>query len=82
MEMIQSSYYKIIKNVSLESFKELGEKEALEIIIKLKSLIETQDINTIRSEFAKSISQEKKRRIISSLSKINNLRNIFKESLW
>lgn len=48
------------KNVSPESFKELGEKEALEIIIKLKSLIETQDINTIRSEFAKSISQERK----------------------
>lgn len=48
------------KNVSLESFKELGEKEALEIIIKLKSLIETQDINTIRSEFSKSISQERK----------------------
>lgn len=48
------------KNVSPESFKELGEKEALEIIIKLKSLIETQDINAIRSEFAKSISQERK----------------------
>ena len=48
------------KNVSPESFKELGEKEALEIIIKLKSLIETQDINTIRSEFDKSISQERK----------------------
>ena len=48
------------KNISPESFKELGEKEALEIIIKLKSLIETQDINAIRSEFAKSISQERK----------------------
>ena len=48
------------KNISSESFKELGEKEALEIIIKLKSFIETQDINAIRSEFAKSISQEKK----------------------
>ena len=48
------------KNVSPESFKELGEKEALEIIIKLKSLIETQDVNAIRSEFAKSISQERK----------------------
>lgn len=48
------------KNVSPESYKELGEKEALEIIIKLKSLIETQDINAIRSEFAKSISQEGK----------------------
>ena len=48
------------KNVSPESFKELGEKEALEIIIKLKSLIETQDINAIRSEFTKSISQERK----------------------
>lgn len=48
------------KNVSPESFKELGEKEALEIIIKLKSLIETQDINAIRSEFAKSITQERK----------------------
>lgn len=48
------------KNVGLESFKKLGEKEALEIIIKLKSLIETQDINAIRSEFAKSISQERK----------------------
>ena len=48
------------KNVSPESFKELGEKEALEIIIKLKSLIETQDINAIKSEFAKSISQERK----------------------
>ena len=48
------------KNVSPESFKELGEKESLEIIIKLKSLIETQDINAIRSEFAKSISQERK----------------------
>ena len=48
------------KNVGLESFKKLGEKEALEIIIKLKSLIESQDINAIRSEFAKSISQERK----------------------
>ncbi len=48
------------KNVSPESFKKLGEKEALEIIIKLKSLIETQDINAIRSEFAKNISQERK----------------------
>lgn len=48
------------RNVNPESFKELGEKEALEIIIKLKSLIETQDINAIRSEFQKSISQERK----------------------
>lgn len=48
------------KNVSPEAFKELSEKEALEIIVKLKSLIETQDINAIRSEFQKSISQERK----------------------
>ena len=48
------------ENVSPESFKELGEKEALEIIIKLKSLIETQDIGAITSEFHKQISQEKK----------------------
>ena len=48
------------KDVSHDSFKELSEIEALEIIIKLKSLIETQDINAIRSEFQKSISQEGK----------------------
>lgn len=48
------------KNISPESFKELSEKEALEIIIKLKSIIETQDIDAIRSEFFKAISQEKK----------------------
>lgn len=47
-------------NISAEAFKKLSEREALEIIIKLKSLIETQDINAIRSEFRKSISQERK----------------------
>ena len=48
------------KNISPEAFKELSEKEALEIIIKLKSLIETQDINVIRSEFQKQVSNERK----------------------
>lgn len=48
------------KNVSPESFKELSEKESLEIIIKLKSLIKTQDINAIRNEFQKSIIQERR----------------------
>ena len=47
-------------NVSPESYKELSEKEALEIIIKLKSLIETVDINLIKSEFQKIVSMENK----------------------
>ena len=48
------------KNINPEAFKELSEKEALEIIIKLKSLIETQDINAIRSEFQKQVNNERK----------------------
>lgn len=48
------------KNVSPESYKELGEKEALEAIIKLRSLIETQDIDAIKTEFKKYTSLEKK----------------------
>ena len=47
-------------NVSPESYKELSEKEALEIIIKLKSVIETVDINLIKSEFQKIVSMENK----------------------
>lgn len=47
-------------NVSPESYKELSEKEALEIIIKLKSLIESSDINLIKSEFQKIVSMENK----------------------
>lgn len=47
-------------NIDPEAFKELSEKEALEIIIKLKSFIETQDINVIKSEFQRYISQEQK----------------------
>ena len=55
-EQLLQSY----KNISSESFKELGEKEALEIIIKLKSFIESQDIDAIKSEFQKQISKERK----------------------
>ena len=47
-------------NVSPKSYKELSEKEALEIIIKLKSLIESSDINLIKSEFQKIVSMENK----------------------
>ena len=46
------------ENIGSDLFKELSEREALEIIIKLKSLIETQDINSIRSEFNNIISNE------------------------
>ena len=38
-------------NIDSKSFKQLAEKESLEIIIKLKSLIQTQDINEIRNSF-------------------------------
>lgn len=48
------------KNVSPESYRELGEKEALEAIIKLSSLIETQDIDAIKTEFKKYTSLERK----------------------
>ena len=54
-ELLQ--YY---NNVSPDSYKELSEKEALEIIIKLKSLIETADINLIKSEFQKIVRGENK----------------------
>lgn len=46
------------KNIDSDSFEKLSEKESLEIIIKLKSFIETQDINTIKSDFQKLIDQE------------------------
>lgn len=46
-------------NIDSKSFKELSEKEALEIIIKLKNVCEIKDINTIRNEFNKLISEEK-----------------------
>ena len=68
------------KNISSESFKELGEKEALEIIIKLKSFIETQDINAIRSEFAKSISQEKKEKAFLRYQKSTILETILRRA--
>ena len=47
-------------NVNPNSYKELSEKEALEIIIKLKFVIESSDINLIRSEFQKIVRSENK----------------------
>ena len=48
------------KNINSDSIKEHSEKEAIEIIIKIKSLIETQDISAIRNEFNKIIKLENK----------------------
>ena len=47
-------------NLDPNAYQELAEKEALEIIIKLKSIIETNDINALRSEFQKYVSEEKR----------------------
>mgnify|MGYP004508779985 CR=1 FL=1 len=44
----------------LQSFKEKSEKESLEIIIKLKSLVEENDLERIRQAYQESIEQEDK----------------------
>jgi len=41
-----------------ESFQEKSEKEALEIILKLKSLIQEKDGDKIREEYAKAVAME------------------------
>ena len=43
----------------LESYKEKSEKESLEIIIKLKSLIEEKDLGKIRQAYQEAVEQEK-----------------------
>lgn len=42
----------------LESYKEKSEKESLEIIIKLKSLIEEKDLGKIRQAYQEAVEQE------------------------
>lgn len=42
----------------LKTYKEQAEKEALEIIINLKSLIKENDLNTIKQEYQKSLNLE------------------------
>ncbi len=68
------------KNVSPEAFKKLSEKEALEIIIKLKIFIEAQDINAIRSEFQKNIAQEQKKDSFLRYQKITMLETILRRA--
>lgn len=45
-------------NRELKTLKELSEKEALEIIIKLRSVIKTQDIDALRDEFNRLLANE------------------------